>query len=484
MNQAFKSHITIRTRLLRSSPRSNKLLTHRELATMATSHTIQITPENTGLWKINQDQSSAQVATELLQQDLEKHHVYFNNDGYHDHISHHLLSLYGTGARPEHLKKAYDVNASYQRPTMKLHQDVVEELQNWETAKKRVGKEQYYPDFLAFFQGEIDKLGWEAVLSEYLFGGDEKSEDMLIRMLAGALHPIIQLMYGVEWKQPAIVAMALAQAAVHDDDLRKFLITAEDASKSKPDSMPTIASLLEEVKSNKKLATSAKFEDGEKLRDGVFARAWDEIIEIASKVRVKPEELDEKTAEMYHTAIYEGTSAAFYPNKEPKFDFFLMHHINICPIFVAINSQDWIPTESKVRLLEWKIRMDLVQYAARGCPPLSLDNIASYTPKDNKPGSVNELVPRIHNLEEDGHAIKLYRAVVLGQTVSEKYDDKDWVKIKGDLWTKVRHLVVDSVEANGPRWVRSAGFPKAWEVIPDRSDNANGVSQKLEQIHL
>ncbi len=31
--------------------------------------------------------------------------------------------------------------------------------------------------------------------------------------------------------------------------------------------------------------------------------------------------------------------------------------------------------------------MDLVQYAARACPPLSLDNIASYIPKDEKSDS-------------------------------------------------------------------------------------------------
>ncbi|XDG02298.1 hypothetical protein ABKA04_001913 [Annulohypoxylon sp. FPYF3050] len=437
---------------------------------MATAHTIRITPENTGLWNIKQDHSSAQKASELLQQDLEKHHVYFNDNGFHNHLTHQLLSLYGTGARPEHLKKAYDVNKTYQRPTMKLHENVVEELKDWETAKKRVGKGEYYPDFLAFFQREIDERGWEKVLGEYMFGGDAKSEDMLIRMLAGFLHPIIQLMYGVEWKQPAIVAMGLAQAAVHHDDLRNFLLTAEEAAKSKSDPMPTIASLLEEVKANKKLATAAKFEDNRKLHDGVFARAWDEVIEITSRVRVKPEELEERTAEMYHTAVYEGASAAFYPGKEPKFDFFLI--------------QDWIPIESKVRLLEWKIRMDIVQYAARGCPPLSLDNIASYAPKQNEPGSTDELLPRMHNLEEDGHAIKLFRAVGLGQTIVEKYDDKDWVVIKSDLWTKVKHLVVDSVEAAGPHWVRSAGFGEAWGVIPDQPGNVKGVSQKLEQIRL
>ncbi|KAI1103062.1 hypothetical protein F4804DRAFT_333649 [Jackrogersella minutella] len=451
---------------------------------MATAHTIQITPENTGLWKVTQDESAAKKATELLQADLDKHHVYFNDSGFHDHITHHLLSLYGTGARPEHLKKAYDVNATYQRPTMKIHERVIKELQDWETAKKYVGKEQYYPDFLAFFQNEIDKIGWQEVLKKYMFGGDEKSEDMLVRMLAGFLHPLIQLMYGVEWNQPAIVAMGLAQAAVHRNDLRKFLITAEAASRSNLAPMPSITSLLEEVKLNKKLATSAKFEDSQKFHDGVFARAWDEIVEITSRVKVKPEELDEKTAEMYHTAIYEGASAAFHPGKQPKLDFFLMHHINICPIFIAINSQDWIPIESKVRLLEWKIRMDLVQYAARACPPLSLDHISSYIPRDKKSNSVNELLSRLHNLEEDGHAIKLFRAVGLGQTVSKKYEDKDWIKIKGDLWNKVNNLVVDSVTFGGPNWVRGAGDPKAWEVIPNLPYGTGGVSEKLEKVQL
>lgn len=131
-------------------------------------------------------------------------------------------------------------------------------------------------------------------------------------------------MYGVEWKQPAIVAMALAQAAVHQDNLKSFLLTAEEASKSSSTPMPSIASLLEEVRSNETLATAAKSKDGNKIRDGVFTRAWDENIAITSRVKVKPEELDEKTAEMYHTAIYEGASAAFQPGKQPKFDFFLM----------------------------------------------------------------------------------------------------------------------------------------------------------------
>lgn len=47
--------------------------------------------------------------------------------------------------------------------------------------------DRYYTNFLLFFQNEIDNKGWQAVLREYLFQGDARSEDMLIRMFGGEL---------------------------------------------------------------------------------------------------------------------------------------------------------------------------------------------------------------------------------------------------------------------------------------------------------
>ncbi|KAI0397059.1 HypA protein [Xylariaceae sp. FL0594] len=439
---------------------------------MATARKIQITTDNTGAWGLKQSEAAAKKTSELLQEDLEKHHCFFNNSGYHNHISHHLLSLYGIGAAPEDIQKGYNDNASYQRSPYEVHDDQVEELRDFEKAKTKLGKEEHYTDFLVFFQKEIDKLGWQKVLSEYLFMGDERSEDMLIRMFAGFLHPIIQLMYGIEWDQPAIVAMGLAQAAVHQDNMRKFLITAEDAAKSSAASqMPPIASLLDEVATDEKLATAARFSDSNKVTDGVFVRAFDEMIRVAAKVKVNPEDLEEKTAEMYNTAIYEAAGAALHPGKEPRFDFFLMHHVNVCPLFIAINVQDWIPTASKVRLLEWKIRFDLLQYAARACPPLSLEKITSYAPKDKPSKATKDLIPRVFALHDDGHVAKLIRAIGLGEKVSAKYEDKDWIKIKGEgLWNKLNHLVIDSVESSEPRWVRCAGDAEAWNDVPDQKE--------------
>ncbi|KAI5867171.1 hypothetical protein GGS23DRAFT_612275 [Durotheca rogersii] len=462
---------------------------------MATAYTIRIAPDNTGLCKVRQDESTAKAASDLLQDDLEKHHVFFNPRGFHNHISHHILSLYGTGASSEDMKKGFDGNKSYQRPAFEAHREVIEGLKDWEVAKGRLANELHYPDFLAFFQKEIERLGWQQVLKEYVFNGDTKSEDMMLRMFSGELvgqtamprymlpkgcpdwkltaspallHSLIQLMYGVEWEQPAMVAMGLAQAAVHRDSLRAFLLGAEEAAKSNPDPMPSIVSLLEEIRSNKTVAAAVEKAGIDEIRQGVLEGTWDETIAIASRVKIKPEELDERTAEMYDSTIYASAAAAFRPGKYPKFDFILMHHVNVNPIFLVINRQDWIPIESKVRLLEWKIRIDIAHYVNRGCPPLSLENVASYVPTDKSIGPADAQLPRVHALDDDGHAIKLFRALILGRELSEKYGDRDWANVKGDcLWTRLIHLMVDSAESPGPRWIRSKMLGASWAFIPD-----------------
>lgn len=51
--------------------------------------------------------------------------------------------------------------------------------------KKYLGKENHYHDFLLFWQNEIEEKGWEIVLNEYVFAGDERADDMLTRMYAG-----------------------------------------------------------------------------------------------------------------------------------------------------------------------------------------------------------------------------------------------------------------------------------------------------------
>lgn len=112
----------------------------------------------------------------------------------------------------------------------------------------------------------------------------------------GFLHPIIHLGFGVEFRQPAIIAEALAQAAVHDNWMGGLLLGAEKvAEKGKT---RTLVELLEALRQDKKITEAAHENDGNKLRDGVIGRAKDEMVKLAARYTVEPEELDARTAEM------------------------------------------------------------------------------------------------------------------------------------------------------------------------------------------
>lgn len=102
-----------------------------------------------------------------------------------NHIVHHLLSLYALASSASNIQRRYEDNKSYQRPAREPDARVVDQLHDPAFYQKCLGDGQHYNDFLAFFQGEMEQKGWEAVLNEYLFSGDERAEDMLVRMFMG-----------------------------------------------------------------------------------------------------------------------------------------------------------------------------------------------------------------------------------------------------------------------------------------------------------
>lgn len=73
------------------------------------------------------------------------------------------------------------------------------------------------------------------------------------------------------------------------------------ASEHKAESR-SLVDILDDIYADKKLSGAAHWEDDNKIRDGVLARAKDEMMKYASQWTVKPEELEEKTAEMINAA--------------------------------------------------------------------------------------------------------------------------------------------------------------------------------------
>ena len=82
--------------------------------------------------------------------------------------------------------------------------------------------------------------------------------------------------------------------------------------------------MYEKVRANPQLAGSVRMEDKSKIEDGIIQRAKDAMLAILEQVHVEPEELDERTAEMFHDMILVASSAAIHPPHHVKYDFFLV----------------------------------------------------------------------------------------------------------------------------------------------------------------
>ena len=184
--------------------------------------------------------------------------------------------------------------------------------------------------------------------------------------MEGLLHPLIHLGFGIEFQQPAIIAEAFAQTAVHSGWIGDFLLPAEKAAALCDESTKnkSLVDLLTEICNDEKLSTAAHWSDGNKIRDGLLARAPDEMIHYASQFTVSPSQLEEKTAEMINTLIW-YTAGAQHPPKQVKFDFYYMHCVNCSLFFGAFVRQEWMSRENKARLVEWQARMGLAMFASR-----------------------------------------------------------------------------------------------------------------------
>lgn len=102
-----------------------------------------------------------------------------------DHIAHHIPTIFALGASPAAIRKHYQNNKSYQRPSKTSHQDVVRNLHDPAVFLKHLGQEAYYSDYLAFYQDQINLHGYEEVVNNCLFRGDECANAILVRMYAG-----------------------------------------------------------------------------------------------------------------------------------------------------------------------------------------------------------------------------------------------------------------------------------------------------------
>ncbi|OAA77250.1 hypothetical protein LEL_04073 [Akanthomyces lecanii RCEF 1005] len=428
---------------------------------------IQVRADETGLLGMKQTPEAAAKVSALLQEDME--------------LVHQLLALYGTGATAEDIQRGYDHNKSYQLKRNEQGEKAQNALRdNYdEAAKEFYGRGRYYGDFLRFYQGEIEKHGWQETVLKYLIG----KEPNFRRLFAGLLHPYLQLMYGFEWAQPAIVAEGLAQTSIHRDNYGSLFATVDEKIQQNPPAKQRhLAELYDTIAAEyPHLVAESRWEDGDGSQAAVLDRIPDQVADyLAANVKVGPDGFDEQVDAMVHASAYFAAASIFHPPHKPN------HHNNLSPAFLWLKAQDWIPAAAKLRLLEWKLRTGILTFLSRGSPRFDMAALRAYVPLDIRTGKADrmvgrpeELLPRLHAIPDDGHVIKVARALLLAQQASRPYLDRprqqrpSWIRFEDDeTWLKAHYALLDSVEGadvesgKEPRWVRSAGFDSAWEEVP------------------
>ena len=433
---------------------------------------ITLSPQHVGiLGDADVSSESLREANRLLQMNHDKWHIFFREMTGHNHIVHSILSNLALGAKPNDIQRAYDDGVVIQRAIPEVDDEIADQLHDYEKLDDLVGNSNLYSTFLAFFQGEIDKHGWKQVVTNFVFSRTPLAEKMLVKMYEGMYHPLIHLGLGIEFEQPGIIAEALAQAASHPDGhINKLLLGSETVANTQdiPERPKSLMELVEEVRSKKTIYEALRFEDHwNRMSDGIMDRASGEFAPIAAQFRIRPEDLERRTAEMISVDAYVA-GASQRPGKKPKIDFFLMHTVTSSIFFSVFIKQDWIKLEDRIRLVEWKGRLDLALYAFTHCPDLHEELITKYYSDYTKNMKWTELYGVVSKEHDDGHLAKFVRALRNGESAVKPYENGDWgdyFPVNGDMWLRIARTAVDStrnVHNTDFKWIFGTGFDEAW----------------------
>ncbi|PSN59306.1 hypothetical protein BS50DRAFT_641026 [Corynespora cassiicola Philippines] len=444
---------------------------------------------------------SAEKVSDLLMLNHAKYHTLFNEAGLHNHIAHHLCTLWALGATPSQIQAAYDMNKSYQLPHYHHGASNAIKLRDPVFHKACLGKSEFYIDYLRYYQDEITEKGVAEVVKR-AFQEDEAGDDLLARLFNDLQHPIIHLGFGLEFDQPCLVAEAFASASTHDESNLGLFLPAKQHVASNPD-MPRVSmlSIIQSLGSNPVFSGSIKPTDPpDRIRGVLIPRLGAKLALYLSRWRVEPTEADieYRTAEMINVSTY-LLGAAQHPDKQVAMDFVTMHCANLGIFLSTFKKLPWLSLEQKAKVLTWKAWTDMSMYVACGCPTLYPERITNYAPKN--PGPWPSVISRAISYPDDGHIAKSARAILHAQNTtaaSPSYKGNKDFPMQGKDFLNMAHMLLDSMErtltsdfeipeelkhkygelAGVPddvlkivaRYVQWCGIEGAWKDVPDLRD--------------
>ncbi|EUC54157.1 transmembrane protein, putative [Rhizoctonia solani AG-3 Rhs1AP] len=388
-----------------------------------------ITPESTA------------VLRRLLIENHKRFHIFFNDKGFHNHLSHHLFAAYGIGAPGHVLQAAFDEHAEYQRSAYKSPEPITQD--NW---TKHLGNEDFYNAYMGFFAHEIQTHGLRQTFERFVFSHEAnwaKDEPrMLDRFISGLLHPLIHFGHAAEFGVEGMAVEGLAQAAVHKTAYTKLYDASYFSSSSSTGSylasltsaltlgggakpqhthaLTILARILvdERLEAGKTCAkeSDSKFTDtvnnvGDIIRE--YASLW--------KVSEDEKEIQERVEELAWLVALMFGVGGWKKDRDFKADFFLVHLVTSDLFIPSILSL--LKPAHKVDLLRAYFPVLLAYFVSRGRPALDVKGFFSSVTVDPKPehSSVSESSEAVGNPwytvlthtipHRDEHHVKAERAL-------------------------------------------------------------------------
>ncbi|KAJ5124900.1 uncharacterized protein N7515_008725 [Penicillium bovifimosum] len=437
-------------------------------------------------------EESSRMLEEVLEENHNNHHIFTTTEDhkgvyFHNHIAHHDITIWALGANPETIRSQHDRNSLYQREAMTIQETLVDDMSDPLVFKRCLGREENFLNFCRFFEDEINRIGYQEVLQQYLVNGTAVADDILCRYV----HGIIHIGMAMEFKQARLLAEGFAQACVHHDWwYTQYLTGAEKLSKEQVEPALPLSACVDLARATEKIrncsspyyhmqtrkVTGEMCLDLEPARDGVLKNAGPELTRVAARYRVDPNDLERATAELQNTAVY-LTAGAQRPPYACTFDFFLLHAVTSSIGHTMFLAEPSLTNKQKARLLEYTGRVYLMSYAGQGCPEIRLDWLASHPSKLPNQGW-DEVFERACYHEDDGHMCKMIRCFAHAQDTSRPYDHLPEFRVKQPLFLTAGIAAIDSASAqpmDGTKhfdFIRGAGFPEAWERFPHREQAA------------
>ncbi|KAF9445187.1 hypothetical protein P691DRAFT_676137 [Macrolepiota fuliginosa MF-IS2] len=331
---------------------------------------------------------STQALKEVLKDNHERWHIFFNEKGFHNHASHRSLAIWSLGADPAIIRAGYKTDCGLQRPAYKSPEEITEE-----NFAQHLGDERFWDAYLNFFTDRVRKDGIDKTFETFIFSKKYNigKEEMLTRFMSGLVHPLIHTGYGAEFDIPGMVIEGLAQTCVHQADVSKILPpsffepipTAPTVTNGTHGDNVHALTILARVAADSRLSLPKDLNELALVQNIIddhsdlireYASQWTIDIQKPGEIERKVEEITWMNVVMYGVAGWTWAQQV-KQGQEGEFnaDFFLAHLVTSVAFLPSLLGRLRHSPHSQVLLLRGYLAVVLSWYIARARPGLDVE---------------------------------------------------------------------------------------------------------------